>query len=131
MKHDFPISQLRMVTIYYHNDGKVSEHSGRHMMHEDQVETFVKATVALHHSPGINPHNGVEAASLWEIRFSQVETDAESYWWSTPDLQRNGDPMGAQLNAEILDQRLWAHPLLLKQDESNRAWLERQEYLDG
>lgn len=113
---DFRISELRVVTLTHHNNGKRSEYQARHMMHESQVEIFVQATIKLHHSPGYNPHNGVKTDNLWEIKVSKVETEVESYWWCVPDLQNNRDPKGAQLNRETFGERVWAHPKLLEQE---------------
>lgn len=61
-----------------------------------EVPAFVRATQRLHHSPGINPHNGGAAAKIWKIT-SRAMNVCGPYWWTTPDLQENQDPAGARV----------------------------------
>jgi hypothetical protein len=142
--NDYPISQLRLVkVIFYHVDkeGRSIPGDGNvHYMHESQVQTFIDATVALHHEPGINPHNGVKTASLWEIKVCGLEEKAVSYWWCDPTLKDNYSAHGAKINPAkwaLLGptDRVWACPTLWKQEHMARerelkAEMEalRQEY---
>lgn len=103
MKNDFPISQLRVVTCYFKGG-----HKNDHHMHESQVDTFVKAQVRLHHSPGVNPHNCKKTAELDQISVSTLDLQARSYWWTTEDLQNNSDPKGAEINNVSLGTRVWS-----------------------
>lgn len=57
---------------------------------------MVTATKKLHHKPGINPHNKGETAKIGAILSQPLEATGP-YWWSTPDLQNNGDPRGAKI----------------------------------
>lgn len=143
---NYPIAQLRLVkVIFYHVDkqGNSIPDEGRvHYMHQSQVETFIAATIALHHEPGINPHSGGETAKLWEIKVCGLETDAKSYWWCDPTLKSNDSPQGARINQAkwgILGptDRVWACPTLWAEEHRARerelqAEMEslRQEYRD-
>jgi hypothetical protein len=128
MKNDYPISQLRLVkVIFYHVDKHGTSIPGDgnvHYMHESQVETFISATVALHHEPGINPHNGAKTASLWEIKVCGLDDD-KSYWWCDPTLKSNNSAQGAKINQAkwaILGpiDRVWACPTLWKEEHMAR-----------
>lgn len=106
MLEDFPISELRIVRLYKGDQIRSTDH----YMHKSQVKTFCKAAIALHHSPGINPHTKCKTTPLKEIYVGCLRTDAVSYWWCTEDLQNNGDPKGARLNdADSRTERVWAH----------------------
>jgi hypothetical protein len=85
-------------------------------MHQDEIHIFLEALVALHHSPGINPYNGGKAAELWEVVAGTLETDTKSYWWSSPTLADDHAVKGAQLNRDIREGRMWAHPSLLDRE---------------
>jgi hypothetical protein len=130
MKNDYPISQLRLVKVIFGEGKTTSEHV--HYMHESQVETFIAATVALHHSPGINPHNGIKTASLWEIKVCELGEQV-SYWWCDPTLMKNHSAQGAQINQAkwsicFLTDRKWAHPDLLRKEKEQREADAKAEY---
>jgi hypothetical protein len=139
MKNDYPISQLRIVKRWFHsydNGGgrKVWEDSP-HYMHESQVETFIAASIALHHSPGINPHNGNPTSALWEIKVAPLGEET-SYWWCCPDLMANHSAQGAQINQALwsicfLTDRKWAHPILLAEEKKSREDEAKAEYEDN
>lgn len=112
--NDFPISELRIVEIWLHHNLQVSPHTERHMMHMSQVETFVKATVDLHHTRG-NVHSGVRLDNLWEVRVNKLNLDTKAYWWGSPE-QKNNDPNGAKINDTNWGERVWAHPELLAEE---------------
>jgi len=136
--NDYPISQLRIVWVFlYHvEQGKEIPHEPHmYYMHESQVETFVSAQVALHHEPGVNPHNGMKTTPLWEIMVGGLVTDAKSYWWCDPALKANDSPQGAKLNSSNDRRRVWACPTLWRNEHMARerelkAEIEalRQEY---
>lgn len=125
---DFPISQLRLVDVLMRGNHIPSTY----MMHESQVETFIKATIRLHHTHG-NPHTKSNPENLWEIRVDQLTVEAKSYWWCCEDLQNNNDPKGAQLNHSVhspRSRRVWAHPDLIAEEKKRRAEEEQAEYED-
>lgn len=132
---DYPISQLRFVKMSIVNREGPDRvpHDQVHMMHESQVETFVAATIKLHHTEG-NPHLPVMGTpplkldNLWEIRTTSVAINTTSYWWCVPDLQKNNDPKGAQLNLDTFYRRVWAHSELLELEKRARAEEEQDEY---
>lgn len=108
MDKDFPVSELRIVNVYFH---------GNHMpsvryMHKSQVDTFVKATVELHHERG-NPYTGGKAAPLRRIEVQGLGIETVSYWWCTPGLHKNAQG-GARINDPVINAPLrveaWVHP---------------------
>lgn len=62
----------------------------------NEVPAFVQATQRLHYSPGINPHTGGATIKIWKIT-SRSMTVGGPYWWTTLELQHNGDPAGARI----------------------------------
>jgi hypothetical protein len=120
MNRDYPLSELRIVETYL----KGNHIPQIHYMHKDQVDTFVEATIQLHHVVG-NPHHRDEQGNpkecrldnLWQIRVCELETETASYWWCVPDLQKNNDTKGAQLNQTNPPFRgyVWRHPDLIAQ----------------
>lgn len=122
MSTDYPISELRLVEVYL----KGHKECHTHYMHKDQVDIFVESTIQLHHVVG-NPHHRNEDGTpkecrldnLWKIRVRNLETETKSYWWCTPDLQKNDDPKGAKLNQVIpflIGGWVWMHPALLAEE---------------
>ena len=73
---------------------------------ESEVARFVTACIRLHHTPGINPHTGGEARKIWKIVAHDMNVRGP-FWWSTPDLQKNGDPNGARIVAWSLSRELF------------------------
>lgn len=128
---DFPISELRIVKLYFikdYGDGRKGrdDHPSVHMMHKSQVETFLKASLNLHHFPCYHRNGELRNVSqLWEVTAHRVNTKTTSYWWCEENLQTNGSAMGAQLNETHSYDRLWAHPELL----AGEAEDERMEEL--
>lgn len=130
--NDYPISQLRIVTLSMRKQGSMPATTTTHMCHVGQVEQLVKASVKLHHGTG-NPHTGRPLDNLWEIRVQKLKVETVSYWWCCEDLQRNHSPAGAQLN-EInhgISSRVWAHPELLTFEREKARQEEEEEYRDG
>jgi hypothetical protein len=107
-----------MVDVYFKGGGSPRTH----MMHQSQVDTFLKATIRLHHTHG-NPHLEPAKqmlANLWEVRVHGVEVPTVSYWWCAESLQAK-DAKGAKLNPpSIRSTRLWAHPDLLASETEDR-----------
>jgi hypothetical protein len=79
---DYPISQLRMVTLRFK-----SGHIRTHMCHESQVDTLVKASIKLHVD---------RLSNVWEIRVDRLNLETRTYWWCSEELKIS--PNGAQLN---------------------------------
>lgn len=126
---DYPISQLRLVEVHLCEPRDRSKRFGLrqvYMMHESQVERFMRAQIKLHHIDG-NPHLDVKLDNLWEIKVGIINTRTKSYWWCTEDLQKNQDPKGAQLNEDLDAKRVWAHPDLLARESKERAAEEEEE----
>lgn len=132
---DFPISELRIVKIFLYNSER-PQLPLTYMMHEAEVETFIKATVKLHHTLGNPNHLDSEGRqvvlkldNLWEIIVLRVAVDTATYWWCSEKLCK-GDTFGARLN-EISDyRRVWANPKLLQLEKEDRAEEEREEYME-
>lgn len=87
-EHITPISE---VDLHFAGGSTIT-----HMVPTLDLSAFVEASKRLHHSPGINPHNGGETAKVWKITSRPMRIDGP-YWWSTPDLGDNGNPAGARI----------------------------------
>ena len=81
-------ADLRLVVLNFEDGSLMTK-----MVHHSHVDRFIAASTRLHHDPGVNPHNGQSTLRLNHIKVGRP--DANTFWWSTPDLQRNGDPNGA------------------------------------
>jgi len=94
---DMRVSELRQVVVTFKRQSP-GDHPRQALyhMHYSQVARFVEATVRLHHTPGINPHTQGKTDRLWRIEVCDF-TLTGPFWWTTPDLQNNHDPAGAQL----------------------------------
>ena len=84
------ISDVRQVSLYYIGGAPTS-----YLIPIGEVDRFVEASKRLHWRPGKNPHNGADAAKIWKITVSSLELRGP-FWWTVPDLQKNGDPAGAR-----------------------------------
>lgn len=126
---DFPISQLRIVKIWFHTTDAMMHRDITvtptiHMMHESQVDTFARATIELHAGKG-NPKTG-PLNNLWYLTVTPLSVETESYWWCHPELKANNRSDGAQLNKCYQNEkRLWAHPDLIA-DEKRAIELEAE-----
>lgn len=117
---DYPISELRIVRLFL--KGMLQPHL--HMMHESQVDVFVRASINLHHVVG-NPHNGVRVDNLEEITVCRLDVHTVSYWWCIENLMDNDDSKGAQLNQESSpSERVFVHPDLLAAERENHPNIE-------
>lgn len=109
---DFPVSQLRMVKLRFKDSKDL--YSQDQLMHESQVETFVKAKLELHWEPGINPHSKLKPAVMWEIRVAHLSSPI-SHWHTSPGLHAGDE--GAYVMPTYSGERLWAHPDLLANEK--------------
>lgn len=101
-----------------------------HMMHESEIDTFIKATIKLyypHHFDSEGRPIVVKLNNLWAIYVSNIQISNVSYWWCSENLQ-DSDPLAAKLNQESYRRRVWAHPELLQLEKEDRAEEEREEY---
>lgn len=78
----------------------------QHIMKRRDVDTFVAATLALYHDPGINPHTGRKCSPVEKITLCVLKKSGR-YWWTTPDLQNNNDPNGAEIWDWYPEKILW------------------------
>lgn len=124
-----PLSQFRLVTMEWMEPSSWNDVQ-QNIVHESEVDTFLKATLELHYAPGLNPHNGNKCRIAREITVASFDA-AGPFWWTTPGLKDNGDPSGATLlQSDGRSRRLWINPDYLAQLRANeRAMLE--EGLEG
>jgi hypothetical protein len=96
---DAPIRDLRSLRILF--DGGASE---THLVHKDQIATFVEAKTRLHHTPGVNPHvpNGPEPTRAVLIVASPFSVFGP-VWWTTPSLMPDDVDDGASVYSADLD----------------------------
>ncbi len=121
--NDFPVSELRQVRIEFDETTP-----SVYLMHMSQVATFMEATLKLHHSPGVNPHNQVKTASakeIWVTRFDRV--GQKSYWWCAPSLQANAAE-SASLVVNHDYERVWAREDVLARERAERKAELEAEY---
>ena len=100
------------VTLHFENRS-----TSEYIVALGELRKFLKATLQLHYSPGINPHNNrktcrVVKITVQDIRNKNLKPEG-IYWWSTPGLTCN--PCGAIIwslpEEENSEQRiLWKQP---------------------
>lgn len=83
---------ITRITIHWED----SEEKTSHFVRTEHVERFVEATKQLHVSPAVNPHSGNPCRKAKAIIAEDPEI-VGPYWWTTPGLQENGDPNGAEI----------------------------------
>ncbi|WP_293811819.1 hypothetical protein [uncultured Bosea sp.] len=109
VEHVTPISEVEL-----HYAGGTT---ARYWVPSSEVTAFAQACRRLHHTPGVNPHSGKDTIKIWQIT-SRSMSVAGPFWWSTPDLQSNGDPAGARIIR-------WDKPaevLFLDEDADDYRW---------
>jgi len=82
---------------------RVNGEDVRNIVLASEAEAMKAACYTLHVDPGVNPHTNNKTAETSEILIEPLGEDVDikklrangPYWWSTPDLQKNGDPKGA------------------------------------
>lgn len=79
------LSELRLVEW----ELEATDEPRRELVPAAEVERLVTAVLALHHDPGLNPHNGQPAARLRALRVGRPAL-SQGYWWSAPNLQDSG-----------------------------------------
>jgi hypothetical protein len=103
-RKDPKISELRIVELWF-KDGSPQ----KHIVHQDDVDKFVEATLKLHFKPGINPH--VTDGDNKTSRVSQIWVfpivNQGGYWWSDPELKSN---TGAHIYDSGLGKIAWIDP---------------------
>ena len=100
---------LRRVELHWEHGEKPTVH----IVSEQELQRLIKATVKLHHHPGVNPHVKDRDAKTAQVAKIIVQRLVSSgpYWWSTPNLQENGDPNGATLwDWSIVTETVWEKP---------------------
>lgn len=85
------LTDIRQVTLHF-----VGGSPGKYLVPLSEVGRFVEASKRLHFRPGVNPHNGGETSKIWKITSAALELRGP-FWWTVPDLQKNGDPAGARI----------------------------------
>lgn len=116
------LSEIRRVTLYY-----VQGHPSSYLIPAAEVDRFVEASKRLHWRPGRNPHNNEEAAKVWRITVAELELKGP-FWWTTPDLQSNGDPAGARIIDGYQERQVFVDAELVNRWEAERAEDEARHY---
>lgn len=125
---DFPISQLRKVSLYFRQEG-TTNYAGLptvHFIHESQLDVLLKATLELHYQPGFNPYSGFKAATLWEVRVEEFPGRSDTFWWTKPGLGKDKTQVGAEVLYHQTSRRVWVHPEL----EAHEKEMYDQEMLE-
>lgn len=116
------LSDIRQVTLCFVGSTPTS-----YLIPAAEVDTFVAAAKRLHWKPGKNPHNGEEAAKVWQITVSKLEQRGP-FWWTVPDLQNNGDPRGAHIIDGGVGRVVFQDEELTNRWEAERAEEEAAHY---
>lgn len=119
---DFPLSAVRKVTLSWIGGAPSS-----FLVAESDVNTFIEATKRLHFKPGRNPHNNAECAKIWRITVSKMEMRGP-FWWTVPDLQKNGDPRGARIIDGGIDKEVWVDEEYVARLNAEEAEAEAAHY---
>lgn len=105
------LKNLRQVILYFTNDYHTyCPHPTKHIVMETDVQMLVDASVKLHYMPGINPHNKVDTARLWEITVAKLGA-FKTFWWSQPSLGLEKFSPGAMVS-HWEEKSIWSHPKL-------------------
>jgi hypothetical protein len=104
-----PSAGLAKVTIWYPAPEDTFK-STNHIVAEDDLETFLRATLELHFEPGYNPHSGGSTSQAMWITVARLRPRGP-FWWSVPGLNGNGDPAGALLwDWDVHPETVWVRP---------------------
>lgn len=114
MKTTF-LENVRQVTLYY-IDGAPT----KYLVAADDVDVFVTAAKRLHWRPGKNPHNGAEAAKVYQITVATMGLRGP-FWWTAPDLQNNCDPAGARIIDVDKERTVWIDEEYFARCEAEQA----------
>ena len=102
---EIKVRDLRLIKIYWSGIKDITTY---YILQKD-IEKFLQATIALHHSQGKNPHNGRETNKI--NRITSQKPSAGRYWWTTPNLKNNDDPNGALIINFSSEEELWTAPM--------------------
>lgn len=106
---DIRAEDLREFAVWWKGD---SLHHDKYVIHKDHVDAMRDAFVALHHSPGVNPHNGERTAEIWKLECGPLLANGP-FWWTTPDLAATPlEVVGALLLTGYGRRAVWKHPEL-------------------
>lgn len=109
------ISEYQIVQVSF-RDGITPR---EYLIHRDEVDRFVAATVQLHGPGCVNPYSGNATTPVDLIAVGDV-VPAGPYWWTTPGLLNNYDPTGARIfRAEVFKQ-IWINPAYKARLEAHR-----------
>jgi len=116
------LADVRKVTLCFVGGGFSS-----YLVLASELDRFVEASKRLHFQPGRNPHNGVEAARIWQITVGEFELRGP-FWWTVPDLQNNGDPRGARVIDVGIDHPVWQDEAYIARSNAEEAEAEAAYY---
>lgn len=92
---------FKNVVLIFENNSR-----SEYIIREDELETFLKASIKLHYSPGLNPHNKKRTAILTSIKIGSL-VPTGPFWWSTANLKENNNPGGAKIWEWGKKKELW------------------------
>lgn len=119
---DIQLSDVRKVTLYY-----IGTTPSSFLIPAAEVDRFVDASKRLHWKPGRNPHNGCEASKVYQITVGTMEARGP-FWWTTPDLQNNGDPAGARIIDVGTERTVWVDDEYIARCEAEQAESEARHW---
>ncbi|QIG69734.1 hypothetical protein EVB81_165 [Rhizobium phage RHph_I46] len=104
------LSDLRKIELHFLDGGSPDVD----IIHKDDVETYIKAKLELHFSPGINPYvtdRDNKTSELSYIRVSEFKNQG-AFWHTTPGLGKNFDEKGVQCFHAWGSELKWKNPKL-------------------
>ncbi len=93
--------KLKEVTVHFENGS-----TSAYLVSQSDLDRFLKATLELHHDPGVNPHSGGTTDKVVKITSRTLQSKGR-FWWSTPGLKANDDPKGAEILEWSKEEILW------------------------
>jgi hypothetical protein len=96
-----------------------------YLIHRDEADRFVAATVQLHGPGCVNPYSGNATTPVDLIAVGDV-VPIGPFWWTTPDLLRNHDPAGARIFRAEVFKNVW-----VSSEHKARMEAHRQSELDA
>jgi hypothetical protein len=116
-KSSMDIKEVVAVHLYWEDKSEPT----MYLIRKAHLERFKEATLKLHHERGVNPHDGNKTARLYRMTASPLQSHGP-YWWTTPNLQANGD----SARATIIDTSLSTETLWLSDEEDLRGEAEEE-----
>lgn len=120
---DVRAEDLREFVVWW--KGEYIRHD-KYVVHKSHVDAMRDAFVQLHHSPGVNPHNGEKTAEIWKLECGPLVANGP-HWWTTPGLGKDKEAVGALLFGGLGRRPVWQHPELLAEIEYDRRRLMEAE----